>query len=157
MAAENDLRKIIKKIKSTIGSQFGPEALKILGEKAAEIIRRRTRLGYGVRRNFGDRHRLSPLSPRYISERQEHSRELSRFTRPGKSNLTRTGEMLDDLQPIKVRLQSVIIGFRLDAAQEKADFVSGRRPFIQMSKLEVKQLRRFKENDLAKALKAKGL
>lgn len=157
MTAENDLKGIIKRIRSTIGGQFGHRSLKILGEKAAEIVRRRTRLGYGVRRNLAKRFRLSPLSPRYVEKRRHDRAMLSKFTRPGRSNLTLTGEMLDDLGPVKTRLKSVVLGFQSGSAREKAEHVSGRRPFLAMSKLEVKQLRRFKDKELSNALRKKGL
>lgn len=157
MAAELDLKKIISKLRSTIGGEFGRESLQLLGERAAEIIRRRTRLGYGVRRQLGERFRLAALSPRYIEYRAENREILSEFTAPRKSNLTLTGEMLDDLQPIRYRRNSVTLGFKSSAARKKAEWVSRRRPFLAMSQPEFRQLLRYKQQELTRALKAKRL
>lgn len=154
--AENQLQKIIAKIRKTIGGVFDAEALSLLGQEAAKIIRRRTRLGFGVAKVEGTRFRLKPLSPRYMILRKENSDKLSEFTKPNRSNLTLHGDMLDDLEPVKVNelRGSVLIGFAKHSSLQKAEWNTATgRAFNNLSKLEIKQLRRFKEKDLGDALR----
>jgi hypothetical protein len=155
-----DIRNIINKIKKTIGGLFGEESLSLLGQEAATIIRRRTRLGYGVRKPGGERFRLRALSGRYVAFRSVNADKLSEFTKPGRSNLTMTGAMLDDLEPTKVnaRRQSVILGFKSRSSEDKAGWVTfAGRPFNVMSRLEINQLVRFKEKRLAELLRKNQL
>jgi len=154
--AENQLQKIIAKLKKTIGGVFGEESLILLGQEAAKIIRRRTRLGFGVATSGSARFRLKPLSTRYMILRKENSDKLSEFTRPQRSNLTLHGDMLDDLEPTKVKALrgSVLIGFAKKSSLDKAEWNTATgRAFNNLSNLEIKQLRRFKQKDLGEALR----
>lgn len=154
--AENQLQKIIAKLRKTIGGIFDAESLSLLGQEAATIIRRRTRLGFGVAKVGATRFRLKPLSTRYMIMRKDQSAKLSEYTRPNRSNLTLRGDMLDDLEPTKVNALrgSVLIGFAKKSSLDKAEWNTATgRAFNNLSNLEIKQLRRFKEKDLGAALR----
>jgi hypothetical protein len=151
---ELQLKGILDRIKKTIGGVFGLESMRLLGEESIKIIRRRTRLGFGVARVEGSRFRLRPLSTRYVQKRSDSSEELSPYTKINRSNLTYSGEMLDEMDLKKLRQGSVIIGFSNNASLKKAEWNTDMgRPFNHMSKLEIKQLRRFKEKELGNALR----
>ena len=155
--AENQIQKIIAKLRKTISGVFGGEALELLGAEAAKIIRRRTRLGFGVSKSDSARFRLRALqSDSYKLMRKENSDQLSEFTAPNKSNLTLYGDMLDDLgvTKINVRRESVLIGFAKKSSLDKATWnTDSGRPFNNLSTLEIKQLRRYKDKELDAALR----
>lgn len=119
--------------------------LETLGEGANSLIKKRTRLGYGVSSHEGDKERLKPLSDAYKKVRKSHPK--SSDTTPAKSNLTRTGEMLDSLD-YQVSQGSVKITFKTQNNVDKAGYVTqGGRPFMNLSKPEINQLKA-KLNDL---------
>lgn len=152
-----NLRSIIKRIQRAVKETHSRTELKVIGNEAAKIIRRRTRLGYGVSRNFAERHRLRPLSAAYVEYRKSFG-SLSSFTTSKRSNLTLTGDMLDELGPTTITNQSVTLGFENTFSKQKAKWVTeGGRPFLFMSRLETKQLVRFTDKKLSEAVKAERL
>jgi len=129
-------------------------ALKPTGEFAASIIVKRTRLGYGVDKEYGQKQKLAPLAPSYIKQRKMFA-GLNPLTTPKRSNLTRTGQMLDSVQAI-VRRGVIYIeptGTRddgkknLDVAiwNHKGNARRNRPPrvFMNLSQLEFNQTVRF--------------
>lgn len=76
---------------------------KAIAESIPDEIRVRTRLGKDVNNN-----KLKSLDPKYVKKREKHSNKLSKFTTPGRSNLTATGQMLDAIKSI-VKGTSIII------------------------------------------------
>jgi hypothetical protein len=103
------LKKLFKKIEDTLDETIKREQMISLGNFTANLIRKRTRLGYGVDRQFGVKQKLKPLSPRYVSARKKF-KDLSNATTPKKSNLTLTGQMLDSVKIIKAENGSIKIG-----------------------------------------------
>jgi hypothetical protein len=94
-------------------SANSPAHLREVGEhviqgKQGGGLRIRTRLGYGVNEAGGQKSRLKPLTARYIEYRKVF-KGLSSETRPGKSNLTLTGSMLDSLKVTSVGTNSLTI------------------------------------------------
>lgn len=96
--------------------------MKLIGQSAADIIRRRTRLGYGAETEGGERAKLKPLSDSYKAFRAgkvafatgKHKGnswiyplvpakkpKLHAHTTANRSNLTFTGQMLDSVGVIK--------------------------------------------------------
>jgi phage gpG-like protein len=110
-----------------------------LVNKAVELIRKRTRLGYSVEKNGGTKKKLKALSSEYVEFRKKN-KKLSGKTRSKKSNLTFTGDMLDDLEIVNTSNGHCEIGFKSSESQEKAKWVSKNRPFLHLSKSEIKQL-----------------
>lgn len=115
--------------------------------QAANDIKVRTRLGYGVSKNEQPREKLKPLKDSYITQRQrdKKSRRLSGATTAGKSNLTRSGQMLDAITSKVTSKNKGSIEFdeaRSDGHtnSEIADYVSKDRPFLNLSNLELKRL-----------------
>lgn len=154
--AELQLQDIIAQLRTTIGSVFGPESLELLGEEAANIIRRRTRLGFGVASTGSERFRLRPLTDRYMKFRTVKRSRLSDMTKPRRSNLTLRGDMLDDLgvKSVNPMRGQVVLGFRNQSSLDKATWnTDSGRPFNNLSRLEIKQLGRFKEKELEAELR----
>ena len=127
------------------------ENMQVLGDNAAALIKKRTRLGYGVDQNGGTKAKLKPLSPGYKKQRKADG--VASTTTPNKSNLTNTGAMLDNISA-KATTGKVTIGFPDKAQEQKAEWVTeGGRPFNYLSEAEVKQLQNQLEAEVKKQLK----
>ena len=132
----------------------------LIGEYAKELIKKRTRLGYGVEKTGDERKKLKALSDSYIDQRKAmiwaiipvkplSSPKLSPSTSPTKSNLTKSGSMLDSMSVTssngKVRIAPQ--GSRSDSRfsnEEIASLVTKQgRPFNNLAKGDLKQLRDF--------------
>jgi hypothetical protein len=138
------------RIKQALADAARPQVLKAMGEEAVRLIVKRTRLGYAVDSHGQERSKLKPLSAGYVHQR-EADPKLSAMTAPKKSNLTRTGQMLDSMAVIAVRQGSVVVGptgSRDDGLTnaQVAAWVSVARPFNFLSRLEQEQLTRFYRN-----------
>jgi hypothetical protein len=134
-----DLAKFDKKLKKILDEASGPKALDFIGNIAVDIIRNRTREGYGVKKNGGRRQGLADLSRGYIEFRRRNRSRLSAFTSPGKSNLTFTGKMLNGLK-FKRSGNSTTITFDTSRNRKVAGYVSVKRPFLFLSIDEIGQL-----------------
>ena len=150
--ASKKLQDILKRISSTVKEAVNREALDSIGLFAVNLVVKRTRLGYGVSRQFDKKQRLAPLSPGYVKSRKMFE-GLSDLTTPKRSNLTRTGQMLDSIRH-KVKGNSVEIrpeGRRTDGKLNSDiayyNAIGGknrpRRVFMNISELEYKQILRF--------------
>ena len=119
---ESKLKNIIKKYDTQLNEVVRiaktPAFLNPIAVIAADLMRKRTRLGYGVDRDGAERTRLKALSQSYIDYRagkvyfykQKKSGKLSKvtknvrkpvlheLTRANKSNLTFTGQLLDAIK-----------------------------------------------------------
>lgn len=128
-----------------------------LSKEAVAIIKKRTRAGYGVNANYGGKERLDALSPRYKKQRKKNKSDLSSEARWNKSNLTKTGSMLDSLYAVVKKLT-----FRVTVRGEDRDNVSNRekawwleeggRPFLYLSKIEIKRLTKELQKKLEKII-----
>lgn len=155
----------VANLKRDIQAAAAPDAMRALGEKAIELIVRRTRLGYGVENAGDERQPLMPLSERYKRYRQlafagrVSGVTVSDMTSAGRSNLTLTGQMLDSMAVTKVSSKSATIGpigYRTDgkANQQIANYVTkAGRPFNNLTRLEREQLIRFYRNKFGDLLK----
>lgn len=169
MSLKTDLDKIEKKLKDAIEKLKTPTRLQEIGDFSADLIRKRTRLGYGVDSTGSEKQKLKPLSDSYKQQRAgkisfitkkakrgnviipikpKQKPELSESTTASKSNLTNSGQMLDSIKA-KVSTNKVSIkptGSRKNSLLnnlEVAEFVSKDRPFNNLSNKEIKQLRDF--------------
>lgn len=136
-----DFQKKLLEIGNRIITESGSNGIiQTLGDGANSLIKKRTRLGYGVSSQEGDKERLNPLSDSYKKQRKLHPK--SSDTTPTKSNLTRTGDMLNSLTA-EVGQSSVKLTFKGKLNIDKAGFVTeGGRPFMNLSKAEVNQLKK---------------
>lgn len=160
-SSSQQIKKVFQNIEKAINDAVKAKELRPLAEYAIDLIVKRTRLGYGVNRQFGSKVKLKKLSERYIEQR-ERSR-LSGLTRPGTSNLTFTGQLLDSLRIISQSGSSIKIGpqgRRKDGLgnDEVAAYQEEQgRIFNRVSKLEYQQLLRFYRRTFGDLLKRKKL
>ena len=141
-------------VKKTIGSVDSNDLLRIC-KFVADMILKRTRLGYGVRDNGEKREKLKQLAGRpkpYKStirarELAKEKGQLSSDTTPTRSNLTMTGQMLNAISYKVKKLGGIIFikdNTRKDGRatnKEIAEYVSKDRPFFNLSDSEIRQLK----------------
>ena len=144
--------KIIKSLQKVVNDSIKAAALLPTSKFAADLVVKRTRLGYGVSKNMGAKEKFAKLSPNYVKQRKMFA-GLDASTRPNKSNLTRTGQMLASIRPIIVDGQIIIRptgnhkgGFsneQLAKWNEDGTRNRPRRVFLNISELEFNQIKRF--------------
>lgn len=163
--AINSLNKIINKISKTVGQAVVYSNMKKVGDFAALLVVKRTRLGYGVEENFGEKKKLAALSINYVKSRKKNG--VDSTTTAKKSNLTRTGQMLKSVKA-KYKGQGTIIitptGNRSDGESnvDIAKYNAEREPsrvFNRVSRLEFQQILRFYRKTFGDLVKksSKGL
>lgn len=150
-----DIQDMLKKL--TKAKDELQDKLLEVGEEAVTLIRKRTRLGYGVSEQGGKKKRLKKLDEGntkkpYTKRRKNIS--LSSLTTPAKSNLTQSGAMLDDLEATKTSNGNIEIGFSTELSEDKATWNTDKgRPFNNLSKSEQRQLKDMLTEKLEKILK----
>lgn len=149
MSTEQDIKKMMRKLEK-IKEAMQDDMLEV-GESAVELIKKRTRLGFGVKEHGANKKKFPKLSDSYKKARKRH--KPSGPTTPAKSNLTSSGDMLDDLEAKKKSDGNIKIGFSSKKSEDKAEWVSEDRPFNNLSKAEVKQLRQELDIKLKKVIK----
>lgn len=149
----DSFEKILEQLGKKIIDEFkSKESLQTLGDEAAALIKKRVKLGYGLSESNGTKEKLKALSPGYKKQRKKDT--LHSSTTPNKSNLTNTGQMLDNLKATIKSEDTVSIGFTNTEAKDKAEWVTeGGRPFNHISKAEYKQLENSLKDKLYKRIK----
>lgn len=164
MPAKNDINAIFKKLKGSLEKAASLPEMKKLGEAAVVIVVKRTRLGFGVASKFGQRQKLKPLSKLYIKARKT-APKLDSSTRPTKSNLTFTGQMLKSMKVLPTTKDGLIVigpsGARSKDTltnDQVAGFVTkAGRPFNNLSLNEFNQLVRIYRKQFTGLLKKLAL
>lgn len=141
MSVAEQLKALKKKVED--GLDKNPD-LDFILEEVPRIIRVRTRLGKGV--DKGNISKLNPLSEKYIEKRKKG--KLSAETKPKKSNLTFTGQMLDAIVGVRKGTHFIFSfkGSRGDSDKTNDDLAKYARekgrPFFELSESERKGLSR---------------
>lgn len=131
----DDFDKEMEKLIKSVSKKSNFERI---GEFAANLIKKRTLLGYGVRDQGGKKEKLKALSAKYKDFRKKNP--PTGPTTAGKSNLTYTGDMLNAVD-YKVNGTNIEIGIFDDAESEKAFWnMLNDREFINLSDSEIKQV-----------------
>lgn len=146
---KTSLDKIFKRIKSALSEAVKRPEMEPTARFAIEVIVKRTRLGSGVRHQFGEKGPLKKLSLRYVKQRTMFS-DLDALTTPKRSNLTLTGQMLKSMDIIRSENGKITIGptgSRYDSKSSNAQIAAFQerqgRTFNRVSYLEYKQILRF--------------
>lgn len=143
-----EVKKILEKLKS-------PESLKELGTKVIDMVRNRTRLGYGCSKD-GKKEKLDALSDPYVKQRRNRKKKgtLSSLTSPAKSNLTLTGDMLKNMD-YKVDKEQLVIEFSDEFSTNKATWNTDKeRPFMNLTEQETKRVTELIKDEVAKLVKS---
>lgn len=156
MDTVKQVKALIEKIKKAPNESLAKKAMKIIGIETIEIIRIRTRLGFGVPETGGKKKSLKAMKPhskKYQEFRKENADKLSSETAPTKQNLTLTGSMLEDMVAIPEE-KKVVIAFGQEENEQKAiaQTEAGRK-FLDLTSAEIKMLERIIEKNLTNNLR----
>ena len=97
MAKNSPYLQTLEKLKKAYAELLKANNMKKIAASSEDVVRARTRRGYGVKKNEEKKEKLAKLKPSYVTKREKMS-NLSEKTTPGKSNLTLSGKMLDSLE-----------------------------------------------------------
>jgi len=111
VSVEKDLNAFNKKIQKALDELVSPKELNKIGNFEAGLIKRRSRLGYGVPKDLSAKEKFKELRPKTVAARKR--KKLASETTPNKSNLTETGQLLNDLVS-KIEGRSTLIGHTKD-------------------------------------------
>lgn len=168
-----DIEKMIeKKIKKAVDASIDQD----LADSIADQVRVRTQLGFGVDDN-GNQFKFAPLSESYRAQRRgdiafftnsngvvipfnpDSPPILSRYTTPAKSNVTKTGQLLESLTG-EAKGNQILVdvkGLRKDGSgltnEEVLEFLEGQgKTFLALSNSEKKALVREIKNRILRNL-----
>jgi len=139
-----DFKEFSAQVKEKLKELYSAKNMKDLGKEISNIIRIRTRLGYGVAVPEGDRFKLKELTDKYKELRRQL--DLDSNTTPSRSNLTRTGQLLESIDVITVSEGQVTVGPKGSRSEGGTNEQVGKyvaeqgRPFNNLSRAEVKQV-----------------
>jgi len=129
----------------------------------ASDIRIRTRLGYNALKSGGKRTKLKPLKPSTKKGREYLKRRggLSGLTKPARSNLTRTEQMLNALRGLGKGTGKGVVEVKASGRSDSKETnaaVAGYaedhgRPFLNLTSKEVKELKQNIKKDIVKQFK----
>jgi len=134
------LLEVSKKIEKDLEESVEKDALELM----ADTIRTRTRKGFGVSENNAPKEKLKPLSENYKKQRKR-DKKLSSETSPSKSNLTRHNNLLKSITSDKEK-----VFIKGEEQQRIAEYVSVDRPFMNLSRPEVKRIIKFLTEEINK-------
>lgn len=161
--ATTKLKAIFKRLEDTLNEATRAENIRPVAEFVIDLVIKRTRLGYGVQKQFGSKYKFPSLSPNYVKFRKKYS-GLSETTSPSKSNVTLTGQLLDSIKIIKQTKGSVSFapsGVRRGTGLKNEDlalFLKEKgRVFLNISELEYAQMVRFYRKSFGDLLDKKRL
>lgn len=152
-----NVSQLIAKLETLVDDVINKEVTDKVGRKVAKTVRERTRKGFGVKANGGRKERLKKLKKPTKKIRQDLKKkgQLSGKTTPNRSNLTRSGRMLDNIG-YSASDKEVTIAPK-GKEQLKARDVSKDRPFMNLSKTEIKEVTKLVAEEIIKGIRKKGL
>lgn len=159
---KRSLRNVMRRIEQSIDEAIQPQHMIPVAEHAVDLIVKRTRLGYGVDRQFGSKQALKRLSDPYKEFRKRFS-GLSDATSPGKSNLTLTGQMLDSVKVIRATKGKIHFGPTGNRSDGLSNMQVAKyqerqgRVFNRISQLEYNQTLRFYRREFGDLLRKRRL
>lgn len=153
---------LIHNLQVTIDEAINKKSLMMVGRFVVEMIRQRTRRGYGVEKIGARLNRLKKLDKKYVEYRK--TQKLHKETSPGKSNLTFTGVLLDSLTVKETQKTkdegSFVIGANNRARKggitndDLAKFVQEQgRPFMGLAKSELDKIDRYINTNISSVIK----
>lgn len=154
-----NVRELKVKLNKLLGSDLKRQIGERIGQEMSQDIKERTQKGFGVDAPKGPKTRLKPLSPKYIKQRRylQRTGQLASETTPQKSNLTKTGKMLNDIG-YKATKDGVIISLRNFKNRLKAGYNAAKgRIFLNLSKTEYLKVQKIVEEEVKKDIKKNGL
>lgn len=154
MSSKAELRRFVRDLKRGTDSWTSKKNMRLIAERAIQLIVRRTQKGFGVKNNNGQEIPLKALSSVYIEQRKRQRKLLDGTTSPIKSNLTFTGQMLRSMTVKEITNKSVSIGPNKRRRkggltnEQIAEYVQKERPFNNLSFKEINAIVKFMDEVL---------
>lgn len=138
MSLSKDIKNILDQV---LDASINKKDLEVSAEKLKNSIQTRTRLGKSVEKTGQRLKSLKPLDPKYKKQRKQLRKKgiLSSETSPAKSNLTKSGDMVDSIKVIKVTDNDFEISVTGRENKIKAENVQKDRPFMNIARFEIKE------------------
>lgn len=152
-----NLKQLQQKLDSLIKDTINKELTDKIGRKVVNTVKARTQDGFGVRQTGGKKEKLKPLREptKKIRRNLKKRGRLSGKTTPETSNLTRSGKMLNNIG-YNASEKEVTIAPK-GSERQKVQDVSKDRPFMNLSKSEIKEVTKIVTESITKGIKKKGL
>jgi len=103
LKVEKQMMRFTKLLRKVVDDTASKEVMEAVGNQAVEIIKRQARLG----NDYKTGGKFKNLSDSYISKRNKYKSELDPRTRPKRSNVTATGQLIESLKLSDIRARSV--------------------------------------------------
>jgi len=147
MSNEKVIKDVQEKIQKAYEKLTKPAYTKKFAEFVKEDVKKRVRLGYGVKANLSPKQRLKAIEDSTIKQRKKLSQvgDLSQFTSPRRSNLTRSGQLTDSIIGLGMNREFIVeVEDSRNDGVTNSEIVSGQekqgRPFLYITDLEKKRL-----------------
>lgn len=152
-----NVKQLLAKLETLVDDVINQELTDKVGRKVVNTVKARTRDGYGVKSNGARKQKLKKLREptKRIRKDLKKKGRLSGKTTPETSNLTRSGRMLDNIG-YSASSREVNVAPK-GKEQQKARDVSKDRPFMNLSKKEIKEVTKLVADEIIKGIKKKGL
>lgn len=154
------LKQLQNKLSAIIKDSITTDLMREIVNTSAENVKTRTRRGFGVKKEGDRAEKLKGISESYKKQRRRLKKQgkLSSDTSPAKSNLTRSGEMVNN---VKGKVESSTKGTILidgDKNRNKAKYQAEEgRTFMNLSKAEIKDIEKVIEQHIKNDITKKGL
>jgi len=155
MTTANDIKKVNKNLKKVLFDITNKKQMKKLGNLTIGLVHDRVRnKGKGIARPEGNRRTLKKVTEKYALWRAKQDNKHSQAATGRKSNLTFTGDMLDDMQLVELDKNHFKIGYGNDENQDKSDHQHAQgRQFLYLGKSELKLLKDAYDKTVGKIVK----
>lgn len=144
-----------KQLKEAVDHVTSKTFLTQLGNELKEDIQKRTRLGYGVEEPLGKQSKFKALAESTKKSRKYKKKQgkLSGLSSPAKSNLTETGEMVDDMY-VSTKVNLLQLKLKDQKNRDKAQWNEEKgRTFLNVSDSQYKTLIKKIQAAITKKLK----
>lgn len=147
MSNEKTIKSVQEKIDKAYEKLTRASSTKVFATFVRDDVKKRVRMGYGVKGNLMPKENLKPLKQSTIDDRKKLQGEgkLNAFTNPRRSNLTRSGQLTDSLVALGMNKEFIIeVQDARNDGKTNSQIVSGQekqgRPFLYITDLEQKRL-----------------
>jgi len=150
------IKDLQKKLNRLLPEAINRDLMTDIAKAVQTNVKARTRRGYGVDKEGAPAKKLKPLSDTYKKERKrlKAKGELHPETTPNKSNLTKTGAMIDSVDFEVTSNNEARIFVSGEANEKKARYNAEKdRKFMDLSRREIKDITDIVEERLNKGIK----
>lgn len=147
------------KINAVIDGIVEKSTMKEVADLSKDLVKTRTKRGFGVNESGDKATRLKGLSESYKKQRRRLKRQgkLAGDTTPQKSNLTKKGKMIADVES-RASTAKAEVFIKDESSRKKAELQAQQgREFMNLSKSEIDKVKKLLEKKIKDDINKKGL